>query len=402
MYAGRLLTIEEPTMNTGRSIFSQLLDVLPRDEFHRCVRRYNGHHKVKSFSCLDQYLCMAFAQLTGRESLRDIEACLRTFGPKLYHAGFRCKRIARNTLSNANRIRSWRIYADFAQHLIAQASSLYADTDLGFDLDNTIYALDSTTIDLCLSLFPWARFRKTKGAVKMHTLLNLRGSIPEFIHISDGKLHDVNVLDYLLPDPGTYYIMDRGYLDFKRLYEIHAQKAFFVTRAKGNQALARRYSRPVDRTTGIICDQTVMLTSFYPLNEYPEPLRRIKFHAPEEDSYLVFLTNDFTLSAITITQLYKARWRIELFFKWIKQHLRIKVFYGTSDNAVKSQIWIAICTYLLVAILKKRLRIDLSLYTILQVLSLSLFEKTPIIQAFQEWDYNKTNTTAHNQLLLFE
>ena len=389
-------------MYEGTTIFSQLMQHFPWHHFRRCVARYRGDYKVKEFRCTDHFRVMAFAQLTYRESLRDIEACLRAVRGKLYHMGIRST-VSRNNLSNANERRDWRIYADFAQILIPEARRLYAGEDFGVDLDATVYALDSTTIDLCLSMFPWARFRKTKGAVKLHALLNLNGSIPGFIHISDGKLHDVNVLDYLLPDPGAYYIMDRGYLDFERLYEIHTCKAFFVTRAQSNQALARRYSRPVDRATGIICDQTVVLTNYYPKKDYPEPLRRIKFHDPEDaDSRLVFLTNDFTLSALTITQLYKARWRIELFFKWIKQHLRIKAFYGTSENAVKTQIWIAVCTYLLIAILKKRLQIELPLYTILNVLSLSLLEKIPINQAFQEWDYTNADRAAHKQLLLFE
>ena len=389
-------------MYEGTTVFSQLMQHLPWHHFRRCVERYRGDYKVKEFKCTDHFRVMAFAQLTYRESLRDIEACLRAVRGKLYHMGIRST-VSRNNLSNANEQRDWRIYADFAQILIPEARRLYAGEDFGVDLDATVYALDSTTIDLCLSMFPWARFRKTKGAVKLHTLLNLRGSVPEFIHISDGKLHDVNVLDYLLPDPGAYYVMDRGYLDFGRLHEIHTCKAFFVTRAQSNQALARRYSRPVDKASGILCDQTVVLTNFYPQKDYPEPLRRIKFHDPDDqDSRLIFLTNDFTLPAITITQLYKARWRIELFFKWIKQHLRIKAFYGTSDNAVKTQVWIAVCTYLLIAILKKQLQIELPLYTILQVLSLSLLEKTPINQAFQGWDYGTGHSATPKQLLLFE
>jgi len=387
-------------MNTGSTVFAQLMDFLPLHEFRKCTTRYQGNYKVRSFSCFDQFLCMAFAQLTYRESLRDIETCLRVMQPKLFHMGIRSP-VSRSTLADANERRDWQIYADFAQILIAEARKLYTKADFGVDLDATVYALDSTTIDLCLSMFPWARFRTTKSAVKLHTLLNLRGSIPEFILISDGKLHDVNVLDYLLPAPGAYYIMDRGYLDFKRLYEIHTGKAFFVTRAKGNQAFARRYSRPVDKTTGILCDQTVVLTSFYPLKDYPEPLRRIKFHDPQENSRLVFLTNDFSLSALTITQLYKARWRIELFFKWIKQHLRIKAFYGTSPNAVKTQIWIAIAVYVLVAIVKKRLELNLTLYTILQFLSVSLFEKIPILQAFADSDYTKNVLQSNQQLNLF-
>ena len=388
-------------MYTGTTIFSQLMHYLPWHHFQTCVKRYHGCYKVKTFKCTDHFRVMAFAQLTYRESLRDIEACLRAVRSKLYHMGIRST-VSRNNLSNANEKRDWRIYADFAQILIAEAQKLYAEEDLGVDLDATVYALDSTTIDLCLSLFPWARFRKTKGAIKLHTLLNLRGSIPEFILISDGKLHDVNVLDYLIPAPGAYYIMDRGYLDFKRLYEFNNFKSFFITRAKVNLKFQRRYSQSVDRTTGIICDQTILLTNFYPSKAYPEPLRRIKFYDSETDNGLVFLTNDFTLPALTITQLYKARWQIELFFKWIKQHLRIKAFYGTSPNAIKTQIWIAISTYLLVAIVKKRLRIDRSLYTILQILSVSLFEKIPILQAFQEWDYKPQVPDFYKQLLLFD
>ncbi len=388
-------------MYTGPTIFAQLMQHLPWHHFDRCVARYNGNHKVKEFKCSAHFRVMSFAQLTYRESLRDIEACLRSVRPKLYHMGIHST-VSRNNLSNANEKRDWRIYAEFAQHLIIEARSLYAGEELSVDLDASVYALDSTTIDLCLSMFPWARFRKRKGAIKLHTLLNLRGSIPEFILISDGKMHDVNVLDYLVPLPGAYYVMDRGYLDFKRLYEINICQAFFVTRAKDNFKFQRRYSRPVDRTTGLICDQAVMLTTFYPAKAYPEPLRRIKFRDPEDpSSLLVFLTNDFTLPAMTITKLYKARWMIELFFKWIKQHLRIKAFLGTTPNAVKTQIWIAISTYLLVAILKKRLRIELPLYTILQILSVSLFEKTPILQAFQGWDYETEIPESHNQLMLF-
>ena len=389
-------------MYTGPTIFSQVMQQLPWHHFHQCVGRYRGDHKVKEFKCTDHFRVMSFAQLTYRESLRDIEACLRAMRSKLYHMGIHSS-VSRNNLSNANERRDWRIYAEFAQFLIVEARTLYADEELSVDLDASVYALDSTTIDLCLSVFPWARFRKRKGAVKMHTLLNLRGSIPEFIHISDGKMHDVNVLDYLVPAPGAYYLMDRGYLDFKRLYEINTCQAFFVTRAKGNFKFKRRYSRPVDKTTGLICDQTVILTTFYPAKAYPEPLRRIKFRDPEDpNSLLVFLTNDFSLPAMTITKLYKARWMIELFFKWIKQHLRIKAFYGTTPNAVKTQIWIAISTYLLVAILKKRLRIKLPLYTILHILSVSLFEKTPILQAFQAWDYETEISHSHNQLMLFD
>ena len=389
-------------MYTGPTIFSQVMQHLPWHHFHRCVQRYRGDYKVKEFKCSDHFRVMSFAQLTYRESLRDIEACLRAMRSKLYHMGIRTT-VSRNNLSNANEQRDWRIYAEFAQHLIVEARRLYADEELSVDLDASVYALDSTTIDLCLSMFPWARFRRHKGAVKLHTLMNLRGSIPEFILISDGKMHDVNVLDYFVPTAGAYYLMDRGYLDFKRLYEINSCQAFFVTRAKDNFTFKRRYSRSVDKTTGLICDQTVILTTFYPAKAYPDPLRRIKFRDPEDpNSLLVFLTNDFTLPAMTITKLYKARWMIELFFKWIKQHLRIKAFLGTTPNAVKTQIWIAISTYLLVAILKKRLRIEVSLYTILQILSVSLFEKTPILQAFQSWDYETEIPQCHNQLILFE
>ena len=389
-------------MYTGPTIFSQLMQHFPWHHFDQCVARYGGNHKVKEFKCSSHFRVMSFAQLTYRESLRDIEACLRAMRPKLYHMGIRST-VSRNNLSNANEQRDWRIYAEFAQHLIIEARGLYADEDLSVDLDASVYALDSTTIDLCLAMFPWARFRRHKGAVKMHTLLNLRGSIPEFIMISDGKMHDINVLDYLVPMPGAYYLMDRGYLDFQRLFEINTCQAFFVTRAKDNFKFKRRYSRPVDRGTGLICDQTVILTTFYPAKAYPEPLRRIKFRDPEDpSSLLVFLTNDFTLPAMTITKLYKARWMIELFFKWIKQHLRIKAFLGTTPNAVKTQIWIAISTYLLVAILKKRLRIEMPLYTILQILSVSLFEKTPILQAFQAWDYETEIHESHNQLMLFD
>jgi transposase len=374
---------------------------LPWDRFKSCVKRYRGDHKVKAFRCTDHFRVMAFAQLTYRESLRDIEACLRAMRSKLYHMGIHST-VSRNNLSNANETRDWRIYADFAQTLIAEARCLYADQELGLDLDASVYALDSTTIDLCLSMFPWARFRKTKGAIKLHTLLNLRGAIPEFILISDGKWHDVNVLDYLIPMPGAYYIMDRGYLDFERLFLLETSKAFFVTRAKANLRFRRRYSRPVKKSTGIICDQTIVLTTFYPSKAYPKPLRRIRFYDVETDSRLVFLTNDFTLPALTIAHLYKLRWQIELFFKWIKQHLRIKSFYGTSPNAVKTQIWIAVTTYLLVAIIKKRLHVEQPLYTILQILSVSLFEKTPILQAFQDWNYTLENSKSHNQLILFE
>jgi len=343
---------------------------------------------------------MLFAQLTYRESLRDIEACLRGFQSKLFHVGIRA-RVSRSTLADANEQRDWRIYADIAQILIARAKTLYADEDLGLDLDATVYALDSTTIDLCLSLFPWANFRRTKAAVKMHVLLNLRGNIPEFIHVSDALHHDVNVLDMLLPTPGAFYVMDRAYLDFQRLYDLSQAGAFFVTRARKRFNFRRRYSHPVDRSTGLICDQTIVLTSFYPAKKYPRPLRRIRFRDAEKQRNLVFLTNNFELDAWTITQIYKARWQVELFFKWIKQHLRIKAFYGTSPNAVKTQVWTAICAYLLVAIMKKELHIDHSLYTILQILSVSLFSYAPIKEVLMQDPYTLTQRDAQNQLLLF-
>ncbi len=386
-------------MYTGKIIFAQLMVFLPWRRFQTCVRRYSGDHKIKSFTCADQFRVMAFAQLTYRESLRDIEACLQAMRSKLYHMGI-CSTVSRNNLAHANENRDWRIYADFAQILIARARKLYAGEELGIDLDSNIYALDSTTIDLCLSLFPWARFRKTKGAIKLHTLMNLRGSIPEFIFISDGKLHDVNVLDILIPEPGAYYIIDRAYIDFERLYKWQQAKTFFVTRAKANFKFKRRYSWVVDKSTGVLCDQIVLLTTYYPAKAYPEPLRRIKYVDQQTGEKLVFLTNDFDLPALTIAQLYKARWQIEIFFKWIKQNLRIKAFYGTSITAVKTQIWIAISTYLLVAILKKELKLEAPLYTILQVLSLSLFEKMPILQAFAETDSQSETNDSFNQLSL--
>jgi hypothetical protein len=377
------------------------MEFLPWQRFETCVRRYGGDHKIKTFPCGEQLRVMAFAQLTYRESLRDIETCLRAVKTKWYHLGLRGG-VSRNNLSNANRERDWRIYADFAQVLIGQARTLYAEEDLGLDLEATVYALDASTIDLCLSLFPWARFRRAKGAVKLHTLLNLQGNIPEFILISDGKLHDVNVLDYLVPAPGAYYVMDRGYLDFTRLYQLHQAKAYFVTRAKKNLTSQRRYSREVDKTAGVQCDQTIVLKTYYSFQGYPEPLRRIRYHDPSSDKRLVFLTNDFDLPATTIASLYKSRWQIELFFKWIKQHLRIKSFYGTNQNAVKAQIWIAVSVYLLVAIVKKRLGSELSLYTILQILSVSVFEKTPLVELFSQADYQTPQPPCPNQLLLFE
>ena len=388
-------------MYTGKLIFSQVMDHLPMHSFRRCVKRYRGNRKVKSFTCHDQYLSMAFAQLTYRESLRDIEACLRAQANKLYHMGIGGG-ISRNTLAHANEHRDWRIYADFAQALIRIARPLYADEDLGLELDNTVYALDSTTIDLCLSVFPWARFRKRKGAIKLHTLLDLRGSIPAFIHISDGKLHDVNVLDILLPEPGAFYIMDRGYVDFERLYTMHTAGAFFVIRAKSNLRYRRRYSHAADRSTGVLCDQTIVLTGVRTAADYPQPLRRIKYRDPVTGKTLVFLTNHVASSALTIADLYRYRWQVELFFKWIKQHLRIKSFFGTSANAVKTQIWIAVSVYVLVAIVKKRLHIEASLYTILQILSVTLFEKTPILQALSQADYGTKANADCNQLNLFD
>jgi hypothetical protein len=377
------------------------MELLPWRRFETCVRRYDGDRKIKSFPCSEHLRVMAFAQLTYRESLRDIETCLHAVGAKLYHMGIRGG-VSRNNLSHANHTRDWRIYADFAQILIGQARSLYAGEDLGIDLDATVYALDASTIDLCLSMFPWAKFRQAKGAVKLHTLLNLQGSIPEFILISDGKLHDVNVLDYLVPSPGAYYVMDRGYLDFARLYDLHQAKAYFVTRAKSNFKFKRRYSREVDKSTGVQCDQTVLLETYYSLQGYPEPLRRIRYYDENLGKRLVFLTNDFQLPATTIAALYKSRWQIELFFKWIKQHLRIKTFYGTSQNAVKAQIWMAVSVYLLVAIMKKRLGIPLSLYTILQILSVSIFEKTPLVELFSQTNYKIPEPHAPNQLSLFD
>lgn len=388
-------------MHVGKLVFSQLMEFLPWRRFDTCIRRYKSDRKIKTFPCGEHLRVMAFAQLTYRESLRDVETCLRAVKSKWYHLGIRGG-ISRNNLSNANRQRDWRIYADFAQILIGEARTLYAEDDLGIDLDATVYALDASTIDLCLSMFPWARFRKAKGAIKMHTLLNLQGNIPEFILISDGKLHDVNVLDYLVPAPGAYYVMDRGYLDFTRLYQLHQAKAYFITRAKKNFAFKRRYSHEVDKLAGVQCDQTVVLETHDSFQGYPEPLRRIRYYDKSLGKRFVFLTNDFDLPALTIASLYKSRWQIELFFKWIKQHLRIKSFYGTNQNAVKAQIWIAVSVYLLVAIVKKRLGIELSLYTILQILSVSIFEKTPLVQLFSNDDYSNLQPPCPNQLLLFE
>ena len=387
-------------MNSGSTIFSQLVGFLSHYEFQKCVSRYDGEHKVKSFSCWDQYLCMAFAQLTYREGLRDIEACLRVAKDKLYHMGIRSK-VSRNTLSNANMVRDWRIFADFGQELIAEARTLYANEDFGVDLDETIYALDSTTIDLCLSLFPWAHFRKHKGAVKMHTLLDVRGSIPTLVNITHGKVHDVNILDTLPLEAGSIYVMDRGYLDFARLYTIHLAGAFFVTRAKHNTQLRRLYSHPVEKSTGVQCDQTVIPRVLQSKKDYPGQLRRIRYFDAEQNRSLVFLSNHFTLPALTISDTYRCRWQVELFFKWIKQHLRIKKFYGNSENAVKTQIWIAISIYVLVAIVKKRLKLENSLYTILQILSVTLFEKTPILQALSREEDKEQIEESCIQLNLF-
>jgi hypothetical protein len=387
-------------MNEGRTIFSQLISFLPDREFRRCVERYRGDSRLRGLSCWEQFLAMAFAQLTYRESLRDIEACLRALGPKCYHLGFR-RSIARSTLADANETHDWRIFADFAQHLIAIARPLYAGDALGVDLDASLYALDSTTIDLCLALFPWAKFRTRKAAVKMHTLLDLHGNIPAFIHISDGKLHDVHALDRIAIEPGAYYAMDRGYLDFERLYRFTLGSAFFVTRSKKNVLLQRRYSHPVDKSTGVISDQTVILTSFSSASAYPDPLRRVSYRDPETGKQLKFLTNNFTLPALTIAQIYKQRWQVELFFKWIKQHLRIKAFFGASENAVKTQIWIAIAVYVLVAIVRKRLQLDATLYQILQILSVIPFEKTPILQALQASDSQSDLDENSTQLILF-
>jgi hypothetical protein len=388
-------------MNSGQTIFSQLMEFLPTYEFRQCVNRYNGNYKVKSFSCWDQFLSMAFAQLTYRESLRDIQACLRAAQNKLYHMGFRGK-ISRNTLANANQVRDWRIYSDFAQVLISIARPLYAKDNFGLELEQTIYALDSTIIDLCLSLFPWAKFRKRKGAVKLHTLLDLHGSIPAMIFITHGKFHDVKILDDLIIEPGAIYVLDRGYMDFARLHKIQQSSAFFVTRAKTNFDFKRLYSQKVYKNTGIQCDQIIVLMGFYSKKDYPQKLRRIRLLDPETGKRLIFLTNNFKLPAKTITDLYQCRWQVELFFKWIKQHLRIKAFYGTSENAVKTQIWIAISVYVLVAIVKKQMKLDLSLYTILQILSVSLFEKVPLYQAFSDQNYKQLMPHDSNQLNLFQ
>lgn len=387
-------------MNTGKTIFSQVMEFLPLYEFRKCVWRYQGDYKVQSFSCMDQFLCMAFAQLTYRESLRDIESCLRSMRLKLYHMGFRGS-ISKSTLADANNQRDWHIYADFAQVLIHTARELYLNEYFGVELEQTVYALDATTIDLCLSLFPWARFRKNKAAVKLHTLLDLRSNIPSFIEITDGKIHEVNILDILIPEAGSFYIMDRGYLDFVRLYTLHRNKAFFIVRAKSNIQYRRLYSHPVDKLTGLRCDQTILLTGLQSAKDYPEQIRLVRFFDSETSKGFRFLTNNFSLDALTIAQLYKSRWKIELFFKWIKQHLRIKAFFGTSENAVKTQIWIAISIYVLIAIIKKELKLKQSLYTILQILSVTIFEKTPIFQALTETNVLNENAKNDNQLTMF-
>jgi len=387
-------------MYEGRIVFSQLLDFLPRKSFRTCVKRYNGNHRIRSLTCYEQFLCMAFAQLTYRDSLRDTVSCLRAMQRKLHHVGIQSK-VARSTLADANEKRDWRIYCDFAQVLIGHARKLYANDDFGLQLDETVYALDASTIDLCRSVFPWARFRTTKSGIKLHTLLDLRGNIPSFISITDAKVHDVNILDELFPEPGSIYVMDRAYLDFERLHRLQRELAFFILRTKRNTQLRRLYSAPVDKSTGVMCDQTVRPVVAKSGNAYPENLRRIKYYDLETGKHLTFLTNHFELEARTVADLYKCRWQVELFFKWIKQHLRIKKFFGVSETAVKTQIWVAISVYVLVAIMKKRLKLEQSLYTILQVLSITLFEKTLISWVFNESNYNNEFTTGHIQLNLF-
>jgi len=388
-------------MYLGKTLFAQVMDFLPWKTFRRIVDRYGGDHRIRTLSCAEQFRVMAFAQLTYRESLRDIEVCLAAQAGKLYHMGI-AEPVARSTLADANELRDWHIYFEFAQRLILKARALYAGEDFGVELSNTVYALDATTIDLCLSMFPWAPFRSTKAAVKLHTLLDLRGSIPTFIHISDGKLHDVNALDLIIIEAGAFYIMDRGYLDFERLYALDQARGFFVTRAKRNLDARRLYSAPVDRSGGLISDQTIALNGYYAAKRYPGHLRRIRYRDPETDKVLVFLTNNFTLPAATICALYKCRWQVELFFKWIKQHLRIERFYGTSENAVRTQIWIAISVYVLVAIIKKQLKLDSSLHTLLQILSLTLFEKLPLQQVVANSAPEQNDIVLHNQLNLFE
>ena len=388
-------------MHVGRTVFAQLIDHVPPYEFHKCVERYRGNYKLRGFSCLDQFLCLAFAQLTFRESLRDIETCLRSVQRKLYHMGFRGN-VSRSTLADANDAHDWRIFADFAQVLIHIARPMYATDPLGFDLDNPVYALDSTTIDLCLSVFPWARFRSRKAAIKLHTLLDLRGPIPTFIEVSAGKLHDVNILDAIVPEPGSFYVMDRAYVDFERFHVLHSSGAFFVTRTKKGILFRRRYSHPIDASTGLRSDHTVVLAAASSRKHYPDPLRRIHYHDAEQDRHLRFLTNNFDLPALTICLLYKSRWQLELFFKWIKQHLRIKAFYGYSENAVKTHIWIAVSVYVLVAIVKKRLALEASLHEILQVLSVTLFEQVPVLQAFRDGESQDNSDGISNQLNLWD
>jgi transposase len=388
-------------MYEGKYIFSQLMEFLPLKSFQRIVQKYRGNHKIKSFTCLDQFYCMAFAQLTHRSGLRSIEICLNSNHSKLYHMGFRGN-ISKSTLAKANENRDWRIYAEFAQILIHHARDLYKNEELGLELSNTIYALDSTTIDLCLSLFPWAYFRKTKSAIKVNTLLDLQGNIPAFIKVTDGKIHDVNILDELIPEPGSFYIMDRGYVDFERLYKFVTYLAYYITRAKTNLNFRRIYSNTIDKQLGLKCDQTIYLTGYYQKRNYPDKIRRIKYYDIETEKQFTFLTNNFILTALTITKLYKYRWQIELFFKWIKQHLEIKRFYGTSSNAVKTQIWIAITVYVLIAIIKKRLNLDISIYTFLDILSITQFEKVPILQLVTNATYKNDLGQLSNQLLLFD
>jgi len=388
-------------MHVGKTLFAQLMDFLPWTSFSRIVARYRGNHRVRTLSCAEQFRCMAFAQITYRESLRDIEACLTAQAAKLYHMGF-SKPVSRSTLADANERRDWCIYADFAQGLITQARKLYAADSFSEDLSNTVYAVDATTIDLCLSVFPWAPFRSTKAAIKLHTLLDLRGAIPSFIHISDGKMHDVNVLDLLLPEAGAFYVMDRAYIDFERLYTLSQTGSFFVTRAKSNLDTRRLYSAPVDRSTGLICDQTIVLNGFYSRQHYPQHLRRIRFKDPETEKNLVFLTNNFQIPPLTVCALYKSRWQVELFFKWIKQHLRSKRFFGTSENAVKTQIWIAVCVYVLIAIVKRRLGLNVSLHTFLQILSVTVFEKIELAQVVTNPTINENQDMFDNQLNLFK
>jgi hypothetical protein len=387
-------------MHVGKTVFAQLMDFIPAHEFRRCVNRYQGNRKVSSFSCWDQFLSMAFAQLTGRESLRDIETCLRAFRSRLYHLGLRGQ-VSRSTLADANEARDYRIYADLAQVLIATARPLYAGEDFGVDLEESVYALDCTTIDLCLSLFPWARYRAYNAAVKLHTLLDLEGNIPVFLDVKPAKIHEIHVFDELLTEPGSIYLMDRAYLDFERLYHLHQALAFFIIRSRKDFRFHRLTARPVDQLTGLRCDQTLRLKSFYPAKFYPEPLRRIRYHDAQTEKTLIFLTNNFLLPTLTVPQLYKCRWQVELFFKWIKQHLRLKKFYGLSPNAVKTQIWIALSVYVLLAIVRKRLRLELSLYSMSQILSVTLFEKMPILQAFLQISPSTELARSCNQLVLF-